>query len=115
MVDDEPNVIRTLQHALETEHDVVALTKAHEAFQRIAAGERFDIIFCDLMMPEVSGMDFHTQLLHAVPEQADNVIFLTGGAFTPQARAYLDTVTNQRIAKPFDIKSLRALIRALLK
>jgi CheY-like chemotaxis protein len=44
------------------------------------------------------------------PEQAQRVVFLTGGAFTPAAREFLDTVPNPIVEKPFDPKSLRAII-----
>jgi len=38
------------------------------------------------------------------------MIFLTGGAFTPLAREFLDTVGNVRVSKPFDSAELRALV-----
>ena len=43
-------------------------------------------------------------------ELSGKVIFLTGGAFTPRARAFLDGVENQRLDKPFDNQSLRVLV-----
>ena len=63
------------------------MTPRLDALARITAGERFDVILCDLMMPHMTGMDLHAALAGAVPEQAERMIFMTGGAFTPSARA----------------------------
>jgi hypothetical protein len=55
-------------------------------------------------------MDFYSELTRIAPEQAQRVIFLTGGAFTPQARQFLDEVDNMRIDKPFKIQALSAIV-----
>ena len=44
------------------------------------------------------------------PELADQIIFLTGGAFTVRAREFLDRVPNACLDKPFDSASLRSLV-----
>ena len=49
------------------------------------------------------------------PDQADRVIFLTGGAFTAKAREFLEQVGNARIEKPIDFQNLRALMKNLLR
>jgi CheY-like chemotaxis protein len=110
VIDDEPMVARSLGRVLEPDHDVTIVLDAGDAHQRVLAGERFDVILCDLMMPKMTGMDLHAELLRAVPEQAAQMVFLTGGAFTPRARAFLDGVPNQRLPKPFDMQQLRALV-----
>jgi CheY-like chemotaxis protein len=92
---------------------VVALTSAAEAIARISAGERFDVILSDVMMPEVTGMEMHEQLLRVAPGQAQRMIFLTGGAFTATAREFLDRVPNLTIEKPFEGRKLIALIAGL--
>ena len=40
------------------------------------------------------------------------MVFMTGGAFTTHARDFLDRVPNARVDKPFDVRALRALVRA---
>ena len=62
------------------------------------------------MMPEMSGIDFHAELERLAPELADQIIFLTGGAFTVRAREFLDRVPNACLDKPFDSASLRSLV-----
>jgi CheY-like chemotaxis protein len=110
VVDDEEVIGSIVRRALTAEHEVVALTRASEALERIREGDAFDVILCDLMMPQMTGIEFYTALRTQARDQARRVIFLTGGAFTPAARAFLDGVSNQRVEKPFDVQHLRALV-----
>jgi signal transduction histidine kinase len=110
VIDDEPMVARSLGRMLGHEHEVTIVLSAGDAHRRVVAGERYDVILCDLMMPQMTGMDLHAELLRTVPEQASQMVFLTGGAFTPGARTFLDAVPNQRVEKPFDTQHLRSII-----
>lgn len=109
VVDDEPMVATAVRRTLR-QHEVLAASNAEEALVRISGGEQFDVILCDLMMPQMTGMEFHAELSRVKPEQASRIIFLTGGAFTRGAREFLDRVPNQRIEKPFDTHHMIALI-----
>ncbi len=115
VVDDEPLITRTVQRALSKDHDIVALSSAEDALAHISSGERFDVILCDLMMPQMTGMDLHSELLRIAKDQAARMIFLTGGAFTPRARAFIDETRNKLIEKPFDAIHLRAIINAQVR
>jgi CheY-like chemotaxis protein len=110
VVDDEAAITRAIRRALVAEHDVVVSQRASQALELLVDGQRFDVIFCDLMMPEMTGMDLHEQLTQRVPDQAARMVFLTGGAFTPSARAFLDGIPNPSIEKPFEIRQLRAVV-----
>jgi CheY-like chemotaxis protein len=114
VVDDEAPVASVIRRALGREHEVQVLTSATEAFRRLDGGERYDVILCDLMMPVMTGMELHAELTRAVPDQAACIIFLTGGAFTPGARTFLDQVPNPRLEKPFQIQALRGLVNERL-
>jgi signal transduction histidine kinase len=115
VVDDEPFLGRAIKRMLSGEHDVTALTSARAASAHIAGGHRFDVILCDLMMPDMTGMELYAQLSGSAPGQAEKMVFMTGGAFTPQAREFLDRVTNQRIDKPFEAATIRALVHRILR
>ncbi|MDP2346068.1 MAG: response regulator [Deltaproteobacteria bacterium] len=114
IVDDEPMLGKAVLRMLSPEHDVVAVTAARDGIARVL-GQPFDVIICDLMMPEVSGMDLHAELARFAPDQAERVVFMTGGAFTSRAREFLDRVRNPRIEKPFDEGSIKALIYGMLR
>ena len=111
IVDDDVRVAHALRLLLDLEHDVQVHTHPKEALDLMVGGTRFDLIFCDLMMPEMSGMDLHAALAAQVPEQAERMVFVTGGAFTAAARDFLDRVPNPRLEKPFDIAQLGALLQ----
>ena len=114
VIDDEPIVGRTLGRLLAREHTVEVLTSAREALVRIEAGERFDAIFCDLMMPELSGAELHGELLRVAPDQAARMVFVTGGAFGASAIEFLDRVPNPRLFKPFAKEQIQGALVALL-
>ena len=92
-------------------HTVEHVTQARSALERLASGERYDVIICDLMMPEMSGMEFFAEVSARYPELA----FLSGGAFTPAAREFLDRVPNPRIEKPFEPTKLRAFVSRMIR
>jgi signal transduction histidine kinase len=110
VIDDEPMIRSAVIRAIGREHEVVAVQNPDEAVTRLKDGEQYDVILCDLLMPEISGMDLYETIVAMDRQQARKVIFLSGGAFTPRARAFLAEVPNQRIEKPFDPIHLRALI-----
>jgi PAS domain S-box-containing protein len=115
VVDDEQLVVRGVKRILSKEHEVVATVAAKEALARCVAGEKFDLILCDLMMPDMTGMDLHRELLKIAPEQASRMIFLTGGAFTPKARQFLSETPKEHLEKPFDPANLRAIVQRYLR
>lgn len=110
VVDDEPLISSAIGRSLALEHEVVLAAAASEALERVMAGDRFDVILCDLMMPQMTGMDLYSALSTHAPEQAARMVFLSGGAFTPAAHSFLAEVPNQRLEKPFDTRQLLALV-----
>jgi signal transduction histidine kinase/ActR/RegA family two-component response regulator len=113
VVDDDAIVGTSLQRSLAVLHDVVVVQKATDALARVVAGEHFDVILCDLMMPEMSGMDLHAAISEKAPAMLDRMIFMTGGAFTDGARAFFDRVTNVKLDKPVSSSSLQEAVRSL--
>ena len=114
VIDDDAAVGAAIRRALGRRHDVITTTNAQEALDRIMGGELFDLILCDLMMPMMSGMDLHAALAEHAPEQAERMVFVTGGAFTASAREFLDRIPNERFDKPFDASRLRLLAKTMV-
>jgi CheY-like chemotaxis protein len=111
VIDDETLVTSAVARVLsEDQHEVVVVENAHHALDLIQSGAHFDLILCDLMMPQVTGMDFHARVKRAFPRLTDSIVFLTGGAFTPSAREFLESVPNARIEKPFVARELRNIV-----
>jgi signal transduction histidine kinase/CheY-like chemotaxis protein len=116
IVDDEVIFANALRRLLA--RDNYALTLVHDgkqAIARVRAGERFDAILCDLMMPAITGMEVHAELAALAPEQAARMIFLTGGAFSSSAKQFVDRIENLCFEKPCDLDALRAAISRMTK
>ncbi len=113
VVDDEVMLGRVLQRTLSPHHDVTVLTSGIAALESIERGDRFDAILMDVMMPNVTGMETYERIQREAPEQARRIIFLTGGAFTPRAREFLDHVPNRCLEKPVEAAALLAAIHDL--
>ena len=115
VVDDEALITKVLQLLLADEFQVVCVFDGHEALATIERAatleEPFDAIVCDLTMPILSGMDLHERLCVSCPDAAKRMIFMTGGAVTARARAFVATIPNAVIEKPLDMDELRALLR----
>ncbi len=115
IVDDEPMITAILSRLIGKDHVVFVSHSSTDVRDRLRAGERFDAILCDLMMPEMSGVDLHAEVTQFAPDQAAKMIFMTGGAFTDATRAFLDRIPNPRIEKPFDVGHVRDAIKNVLK
>ncbi len=110
VVDDEPLVGSVLQRTLGQEHEVVVCGSAQEALDRLGRGEAYDVVFSDLLMPEMTGMDLHAALARTRPELARRMVFLTGGACTEAAREFLAQPGMEWVEKPFDLEAIRQVI-----
>ena len=114
VVDDDVAVRRALIRILGDGHDVITVSSGAEAIETVLSGERFDVILCDLMMPRVTGDRCYERVLEIAPEQARRFVFMTGGAFTPSARAFLEKTNAPLIEKPFDLSLLRNVIQEVM-
>lgn len=115
VIDDEAIVGRSLRLTLGREHEVTVMTDARKALARLTDGETFDVILCDLMMPQMSGMDLYAEVHAVAPRQAERLVFMTGGAFTVRARQFLDGTPNLRLEKPFDPIQLRGIVNGMIR
>jgi two-component system cell cycle sensor histidine kinase/response regulator CckA len=115
VVDDEAMVLRVMERVLAGEHDTVAVVAAQEALALVLGGEKFDLILCDLMMPDMTGIELYDELSRVAPAEATKMVFLTGGAFTEKARQFLSETPREYLEKPFEPSALRALVQRHLR
>ncbi len=110
VIDDEPRLATTIRLAL-LEHADVDVAGGGAAALALLEGEAgYDLVLCDLMMPEVSGMDVFERVRAARPELAERFVFMTGGAFTDRARDFLKTSGVPRLDKPFALADVERLL-----
>jgi PAS domain S-box-containing protein len=113
VVDDDPLVLRSLTRVLARDFEVASARNGREALDLVRAGGTFDAMLCDLMMPELSGIELHELLVQDDPELAKRTVFLTGGAFSGRAQSFLDAVGQPHVEKPVDFKIVRELLLEL--
>jgi signal transduction histidine kinase len=111
LIDDEALIGRVVQAALRRDADVLWFAHGQEAIAALEAGQTFDLILCDLAMPDIGGPDIFRMIEERWPAQARRVVFMTGGAFTPTLQAFVATTTQPVLAKPFTRDGLSSLAR----
>jgi|GEM_PF-1790637 len=112
LVDDDPAVIGVVRAALARENRVVVAGDGAEAM-RLAAGEIYDLVLCDLRMPGMDGPAFFRQLSDARPDLARRLLFISGDTSSAATRTFLESARRPLLAKPFTPDELYAAIAAL--
>jgi PAS domain S-box-containing protein len=113
VVDDEPLVVASIRRALRNDFHVDVVLSAADALQRVRSGESFDAILCDLLMPEMTGMDLKSALDELAPDQAKRMLFMTGGAFTDAAERFIELPGIRTLLKPFSREALDTALHSL--
>jgi lactam utilization protein B/CheY-like chemotaxis protein len=114
VVDDEVPIANTMRELLGSDHDVTAVTSGRDALLALANRSDFDVVFCDLMMPAMSGIDLFHRIRAAYPGLEQRVVFMTGGAFTARAAEFLASIENRRVEKPFSLKAIERMVREMM-
>ncbi len=115
VVDDEPNIVQTLQDRLEmNEYNVVTATNGKEGLDT-ALAEKPDIILLDVIMPIMDGHE----MLEALRKEQDGrdiaVIMLTARSQMQDiARANACGIEDY-IVKPFDLSELLEKIESIVE
>ncbi|RKH03948.1 response regulator [Corallococcus carmarthensis] len=115
IVDDEPRLAQSMRLLLEPGHEVVTVTRGEDALARLAAGESFDVVLCDLQMPGMDGIAVYRRLQQEAPAMVQRVVFISGGASSPEARAFVETVAHRVLEKPVRPDVLLATVEAVLE
>ncbi|HVZ73272.1 MAG TPA: ATP-binding protein [Polyangia bacterium] len=109
-IDDEALLLKAYRRMLGDTHEVTTALGGLEALRILERDPAFDVVLCDLQMPEMSGMGVHSAVHKRWPALADRFVFVTGGAFSPDAKRFLEESVIAVIQKPFRVEDLLALI-----
>ncbi len=111
VIDDDPEVRLALARIIGPPHHIELAETARDAKRRLLdPSQDYDIIFCDLMMPDLTGMELHDIVAARRPEILERMVFMSAGAFTPRAISFIERGSIRRIDKPFDPAKIRALL-----
>jgi PAS domain S-box-containing protein len=112
VMDDDLAVGEALRQALST-HDVTVVGSARAGLDAVKGGA-FAAIFCDVMMPVMTGIQFYEELSGLAPAQLGRVVFMTGGVLTDSARTFLEKRGVPCIEKPISIDQLETALGKLV-
>jgi len=112
-VDDEVLLLKAYRRMLSDGHDLVTALGGQEALRTLESDSGFDVVLCDLQMPEMSGMELHAAVRERFPALANRFVFVTGGAFSADARRFLEKAVTAVIQKPFRVEELLALVDSI--
>jgi CheY-like chemotaxis protein len=109
IIDADPAVASACERIFEGEHEVVQLDSGLVALELLAIGRAFDVILCDLDLPDLKGADLHARLVASAPRVAPKIVFM-GDDPTPH-QSFLDSLPNMFAKKPLGPRELRQLVR----
>jgi len=111
LIDDEVALRRAYQRWLRP-HEVVA-ESASEALRRLLeqSDRNFDLVLCDLSMPDISGIEVQQRLLDGAPELMGRFVFLTGGALSEELSDALASTSARVLNKPATKDEILAVAR----
>lgn len=110
VVDDDVLVSNVVERMLRKDFDITVHNSAHAALKEIENGKRFDVVLCDIMMPELDGPAFYDAVGDKVP-----FLFLTGGAVANKGIEFESRMAAEGriLFKPFETAELRNRLNAL--
>jgi CheY-like chemotaxis protein len=111
VIDSDPQTASLVEATAGAGNEVVPMISGFAALERIAIGRAFDIIFCDLDLPDLSGKEIHKRLSESAPLTAAKLVFLVGDL--KANRPFLDALKNHYLQRPFTAAGLRETIRAM--
>jgi len=109
-VDDEALLLKAYRRMLCDAHELTTALGGHEALKLLENDAGFEVVLCDLQMPEMSGMELHAAVMERNPALANRFVFVTGGAFSGDARRFLEEAVPAVIQKPFNVEDLLRLV-----
>jgi CheY-like chemotaxis protein/anti-sigma regulatory factor (Ser/Thr protein kinase) len=109
IIDDEVSILKVVQRMLQGRFEIVGVASGAEGLERLRS-EAYDLVLCDLMMPSMTGMQLYDILCREQPEVARSMVFMTGGALSESARAFLGAHESVCITKPFTLEDLLTIL-----
>jgi two-component system NtrC family sensor kinase len=114
VVDDEPVMGSVLRRIFGSLYDVTVVDHAKAALAMFDGGADFDLVLCDVVMPDLNGPQLYEAVRARHPRLVDRFVFITGGALQEKSRLFLASIANPVLQKPFELGPLRELVRRVL-
>jgi len=113
IVDDEASILEFLAMLFESEGFAVETTRSTAEAQRALVGKSFDLVLCDILMPDGNGLDLLKEIKSASPNTA--VVMMTAYTSTKTAIEAMRLGAYDYVSKPFDVEELKILTQKALE
>ena len=116
LIDDEALLLKSYSRYLRRSggHEVVTASNGSEALEELEGDDAFDLVFCDLSMPDVSGVDVHRSIRQFHPELIGRFVFLTGGIKDSASEAYVQESGVPILGKPVPLAEFEKILAGAL-
>ncbi|WP_248343462.1 response regulator [Anaeromyxobacter paludicola] len=115
IVEDDELLMRALRRSISQVHDVTSAVDGQAALELIEAGARFDVVFCDIMMPRLDGIELYEAVRDRFPELSSRFVMMSGAIHTERAQEFLKREKPAFVEKPFYVEILDLLINERLR
>jgi CheY-like chemotaxis protein len=110
VIDDEPLLGQTIRLGLGDMLDVTCEVSGEAGLSRVLAGEDYEVVLCDLSLPDRHGSEIYRELSRSRPGLVRRFVVMTGGAVSDQARDFLEGHQGRVLAKPFTLKDVQEMV-----
>jgi signal transduction histidine kinase/CheY-like chemotaxis protein len=111
LIDDDESFARSIATVLDGHAEVTRAINGREGLDYLLKPDaHYDLVLCDIMMPVMNGLETYRRLREVAPERAADIVFISGGATTPETAKFLAELPNVRLAKPFEMERLFRLL-----
>lgn len=114
LLDNDMELSNMLKELLEERNFVVTVVENGVDGLREIMDMDFDVIICDLMMPQMPGDMFYYAVERAKNHLCDRFIFMTGYSGNPRVEKFLESAKGQALRKPLMIQDLVSAISLVL-
>ena len=111
VIDDEPLLLRSLEQVLSDEHEVVTASSGGVGLELLGRDRAFDLVLCDLHMPDIDAAAIHEALRTMAPELLGRFAVMTGGVVNRRAAEFVEYARPRLLRKPIELDDMRALLR----
>ena len=115
IVDDEPNIVMSLEYAFKKKDFEVFIARDGTEALEIAINERPDLILLDIMMPEMDGFETLKRVKNNQDLNHTKVVFLSAKSKEKDIEKGLKMGADGYMTKPFSIKKVITDIEGLLR
>ena len=113
LIDDEPMLLSSYKRTLGKHFAVTTALGGREGLACIEQQSDWDVVLCDLMMPDLDGPAVYEQVRTRFPGLEKRVLFCSGGAFTPRCRDFVESMPGRVLDKVLSVAELESALSRL--